>query len=104
MMVVRQARLHKQSLSLFRFTLSASAPAGNVNKKKGNGATVEMSEIKLGGNQRIYHIGCRVIVSRDAGTRNDARDPQSSEDRIAKCWPTRSHVRPGGFSLFDSHR
>jgi hypothetical protein len=53
-----------------------------------------------------YHIERRVIVSRDTGAGNDAGNPQSSGDRIAKCCPARvrSHDRAGGFSLFDSHR
>jgi hypothetical protein len=34
--------------SLFRFTQSARAPAGSVNRKKGSDATVEMSEIRSG--------------------------------------------------------
>src|SRR6476660_7477808 len=42
--------------NLFRFTLSASAPAGNVNRKKGNDAMVEMSEIRNGGNKRTRQM------------------------------------------------
>src|ERR1700730_56586 len=34
--------------NFLRFTLSASTPAGRVNKKKGSDATVAMSEIKTG--------------------------------------------------------
>src|SRR4029077_5638090 len=34
--------------SFFRSTLSARAPAGSVNRKKGSDATVDMSDIKRG--------------------------------------------------------
>src|SRR5258708_21043919 len=37
-----------QHTNFLRFTLSASTPAGRVNKKKGSDATVAMSEIKNG--------------------------------------------------------
>jgi hypothetical protein len=42
--------------NLFRFTLSASAPAGNVNRRKGNDATVEMSEIRNGEAASVFII------------------------------------------------
>src|SRR5260221_8365431 len=37
-----------QHTNFLRLTLSASTPAGRVNKKKGSDATVAMSEIKNG--------------------------------------------------------
>src|SRR6516225_1623785 len=40
----------------FRSTISASAPAGRVNKKKGNEATVDRSEIKSGDGVSIFII------------------------------------------------
>jgi len=42
--------------NLFRFTLSASAPAGNVNRKKGNDAMVEMSEIRNGEAANVFIV------------------------------------------------
>ena len=48
-------RFTRQS-NFFRSTISARAPAGSVNKKKGNEATVERTEIKNGDGVSIFII------------------------------------------------
>ena len=41
-------------VNLFRFTRSASTPAGSVNRKKGSDATVDMSEIRNGEAAKVF--------------------------------------------------
>ena len=48
-------RFTKQS-NLFRSTISARAPAGSVNRKKGSEATVDRTEIKNGDGVSIFII------------------------------------------------
>ena len=48
-------RFTRQS-NFFRSTISARAPAGSVNKKKGSEATVERTEIKNGDGVSIFII------------------------------------------------
>src|SRR5260370_14079471 len=42
--------------NFLRYTMSASAPAGSVNRKKGSEATVDSSEIKNGDGVSIFII------------------------------------------------
>src|SRR6516162_6581478 len=76
-----------------RSTLSARAPAGNVNRKKGSDATVDKREMKNGDPvETFYHPGRRTIVGGYAGSRDYRRNPEFSEYRISQGRPSGVHV------------